>query len=98
MEPSISDLVVRRWEGVSSSIQEDCTTVTVECSSMKRLLSSCLGRKLLLVMVAEFFIVSLFVCCVSIYLKSIINLYVYEISVDQNSAPSSTDFAPAVVF
>ena len=53
MEPSISDLVVRRLEGVSSSIQEDCTTeMTVECSSMKRLLS-----RLLFNMVAEFFIV-----------------------------------------
>lgn len=61
MEPSISDLVVRRWEGVSSSIQEDCTTdITVEWS-MKRLLS-----RLLFIMVAEFFIVRLFVVYLSV--------------------------------
>ena len=68
----MSDLVVRRWEGVSSSIQEDCTTEKeVECSSMKRLLSSCLGSRRLFVMVAEFFIVCLLVVALSIFLKSI---------------------------
>lgn len=55
---------------MSSSIQEDCTTEKeVECSSMKRLLSSCLGSRRLFVMVAEFFIVCLFVCLLLRYLS-----------------------------